>query len=176
VERTELQTERLLLRPFRFEDVEDVTAYSADPEFWRHYWRNRARQSVEEFVTQQVDETKEGEIGLAIVLDQRVIGEIGFNVYSGDRTAELGYAIGKDYWRKGLTYEAAAAIVEWGFESLDLERIFARADVPNAGSWRIMEKLGMRREGIMRRHRVIDGERVDVVFNGLLREEWEAMR
>ena len=110
------------------------------------------------------------------MLDEKVIGEIGFNVYSSDRTAELGYAIGKEYWRQGLTLEAAKAVVAWGFEAFGLERIFARADVPNEGSWRIMEKLGMRREGVMRRHRVVAGERVDVVFYGLLREEWEARR
>ncbi len=72
--------------------------------------------------------------------------------------------------------EAAHAVVDWGFKNLGLAKIFAMADLPSQGSWRVIEKLGMTREGVLRRESIVKGQPVDDLYYGLLREEWEAGR
>ena len=160
VERVELRTERLLLRPFRPEDVRDVLAYAVDDE-WRLYLLNPpqvyTRQHAEELVARYLRADWNSNPNFALVLDGRVVGHVGFVIDSRSRMAELGYSIAREHWGKGLALEATRALIDWGFATYDLARVFARADARNERSWRLMEKLGMTREG-------------------LLREEWEARR
>jgi len=70
--------------------------------------------------------------------------------------------------------EAAKAVIQWGFGERGLAKIWAKADPRNRRSWRVMEKLGMTREGLLRGHLKVRGERVDDVYYGILREEWES--
>ena len=83
-----------------------------------------------------------------------------------------GYSIARPLWGRGLTTEAARAVIDYGFQSMGLARIYSFANIENEGSWRVMEKLGMKREGIMRSNRLVRDERVDDVFYAVLREEW----
>ncbi len=177
IEPTELRTERLLLRPFRFDDLDDVVAYATDEE-WSHYLfgipQPYTRRSGEEFVAKAVLTEWEREPMLAIVLNGKVIGGVTLRVEREHRLAELGYSIGLEHWGKGLAVEAARALIGWAFPAYDLQKIYARADAHNRRSWRVMEKLGMTREGLLRSHRLVRGERDDEVIYGLLRPEWEA--
>jgi RimJ/RimL family protein N-acetyltransferase len=88
----------------------------------------------------------------------------------------LGYGIGRPWWGLGLATEAARAAMDYAFRSLGAEKVWARADPLNLGSVRVLEKLGMQQEGLLRKHQLRRGERVDRVYYGLLREEWEAAR
>ena len=72
--------------------------------------------------------------------------------------------------------EAARAVMDYGFEVFKLAKVWARADPRNGASVRILEKLEMRCEGLLRGHLLVRGERVDRVYYGILREEWEAGR
>ena len=81
-----------------------------------------------------------------------------------------------NHWRKGLMVEAGRAVVDWGFRERDLEKVFAQGDARNKRSLRVMEKLGMSREGILRSHGEGRGERIDDVYYGILREEWAEAR
>jgi RimJ/RimL family protein N-acetyltransferase len=66
-------------------------------------------------------------------------------------------------------------VIGYGFEVFGLAKVCASADARNIGSWRVMEKLGMRREGLLRSQRIDRyGERVDEVRYGILRGEWDA--
>ena len=73
---------------------------------------------------------------------------------------------------KGLTPEAARAVIGWGFERYDLNKVGAYAALKNRQSWRVMEKLGMTREAVLRSHAKLWDEYVDDVYYGVLREEW----
>ena len=73
-----------------------------------------------------------------------------------------------------LTPEAARAVVGWGFERYGLHKIGAYAALSNQRSWRVMEKLGMTREAVLRGHDKLWGEYIDDVYYAVLREEWEA--
>ena len=65
-------------------------------------------------------------------------------------TGALGYSIAKENWGRGLTVEAARAVIDWGFRERGLAKVYAYADARNTNSLRVMEKLGMTREGMLR--------------------------
>ncbi len=78
----------------------------------------------------------------------KIIGTCGFLYWLPNHArAELAYAIGREYWNQGLTTEGARAVAEFGFRTMNLNRIEARCEIPNIGSARVMEKLGMTFEG-----------------------------
>ncbi len=178
VEPTELRPEQLLLRPFRFEDVDDVVAYASDDEWGRYFDKPRpyTRRDGEQYVARCVLTDWSIHPQFAVVLDDRVIGAVGLSIDSTNETAELGYAISREHWGKGLGMEATRAVVGWGFRSYDLAKVFARTDARNQRSWRLMERLGMKREGLLRSHRLVRGERRDEVVCGVLRNEWRTER
>ena len=174
-ERVDLETERLLLRPFDFGDVEDVLDYASEPELSRYLPLPQpyTRGDAVEFISRAVLDGWSTRPTFAIVFESHVVGGINLRVDERHRTAELGYALARPQWGKGLTPEAARAVVDWGFERYALCKVYAVADLRNRQSWRVMEKLGMSREGVPRSNVQSRDERVDEVCYGILREEWE---
>jgi [ribosomal protein S5]-alanine N-acetyltransferase len=175
---TILRTERLLLRPFKQDDVDEALNYRNDAEFARflpHIPQPFTRADAEQFVTTNVEEPWDKFSTFAIELDARLIGTVNLDIDSDNQIAMLGYAISRDRWGKGITPEAARAVISWGFQTLNLAKIWASTDARHQRSRRVMEKLGMRHEGTLRAHHLgWDGLRTDQVMYGLLREEWEA--
>lgn len=104
--------------------------------------------------------------------DKSLIGLINITGNNANRRAEIGYWIGKPFWGKGYGTEVARAVIKFGFEELNHNRIYALAFTDNPGSWRIMEKSGMKHEGILRRHAMKDGRLVDLTYYAILREEY----
>lgn len=88
-------------------------------------------------------------------------------------TAEVGYLIGDDYKGRGFATGALALLVEVAFEERVFRRLMALIAADNVASQRVVEKVGFRREGVLREHFVIEGRAVDEVCYGLLREEWD---
>ena len=174
-ERVDLETERLLLRPFDFGDVEDVLDYASEPELSRYLPLPQpyTRGDAVEFISRAVLDGWSTRPTFAIVFESHVVGGINLRVDERHRTAELGYALARPQWGKGLTPEAARAVVDWGFERYALCKVYAVADLRNRQSWHVMEKLGMSREGVPRSNMQSRDERVDEVCYGILREEWE---
>ena len=173
--RVELKTEHLLLRPLRLEDVDDIFEYAKDLEWARYLLVPQpfTRRSAEEFVARRIVASWETDPFWAMVLDRKVVGGIELTINVQHERAELGYSLARKYWRRGLTTEAGIAVVEYGFRVRGLGKIFASADARNTRSHRVMEKLGMTREGVLRGHDKGRGERTDEVYYGVLREEWE---
>ena len=171
----EIRTERLLLRPHRLEDVDDIFEFARDPEWGRYLTvpKPYLREHAVEFVEDRRMTSRDLWPVWAMVLDERVVGGIGLEIDDQDATGALGYSIAREQWGRGLTVEAARAVIDWGFRERGLAKVYAYADGRNAQSLRVMEKLGMTREGVLRSHRTLRGERVDDVYYGLLREEWE---
>ncbi len=171
-----LRTARLVLRPFELTDVDDVYAYARDPEWarflplpspyeYKHAVEYVARSVLTSWSTAPV---------FAICLDGEVAGAIDIGIDTRNSTAEFGYSIARKHWGKGLVAEAVAKGMSWAFEAFDLARISAEADVANVQSWRVMEKLGMTREGVLRSERPSDADpdsRQDVAVYSILRKE-----
>ena len=101
-----------------------------------------------------------------------VIGSIGLEIKPDHRHAEVGYLIARPRWGNGYASEAATALLRFGFETLDLNRIYAHHMTHNPASGQIMRKLGMRYEGTMRQHVIKWGEPRDIAFYGITHEAW----
>jgi RimJ/RimL family protein N-acetyltransferase len=90
-----------------------------------------------------------------------------------DYRALMGWGIARELWGRGLTTEAARAVVDWTFAHGSIQRVYASADARNVGSRRVMEKVGMRLEATLRQQRADrDGTVADEVWYGMLRNEW----
>jgi ribosomal-protein-alanine N-acetyltransferase len=113
--------------------------------------------------------------GIALV-DGLLLGSIRLTLNPVDNHAEMGYWVGKPYWNNGYCTEAARAVVGYGFDKLDLERIYANYMARNPASGRVLMKLGMQQEGILRRHRRKFGRYEDLVVCGIVRGEWQKLK
>ena len=170
-----IKTNRLILRVFSLVDVEDVLSYASDLE-WARFLpvpQPYTRSDAEKFVAGQVLQDRKTRVSWAI----EHAGGIGIGFDFDNRVGEMGYSIARRFWGKGLTTEAAGAVIDEAFSAYpDLNRIRASADEKNVGSLRVMEKLGMVREGVLRQDNYLRGEFRNTVWCGLLRDEWEARK
>ena len=174
-----LRTERLILREFRASDLSDIHAYAVSRRVTRFMdWGPNTLEETKTFLDRHLAEQNtwpRGGVNIAIEVaaEGRLIGSIRLGVVDAKtRTGDFGYSIHHDYWNRGFTTEAAAALLQVGFETLGLRRIFATCDVRNTGSWTVMEKLGMRREAMFRQDvRSRTGWR-DSYLYAILAAEW----
>jgi len=104
--------------------------------------------------------------------DRRLVGAISLDLELAQGKAELGYWIGMPWWGEGYATEAGAEMLRYGFGTLALARIHARHMSRNQASGRVLEKIGMTREGLLRKHVRKWDRREDVVVWGILREEF----
>ena len=171
----ELRTERLLLRPISLDDFPDILAYSQDEEWgrWTPDPKPYTRRFGEEFVARKVLAQWETAPRFSIILDGKVVGGIGLEIDTVNKVGELAYSLAREQWGKGLVPEACQCVITWGFDELGLEKVWAKTDLRNLRSSRVMEKLGMTHEAHLRSHILIEGVRQDEVHYGLLREEYE---
>jgi [ribosomal protein S5]-alanine N-acetyltransferase len=182
-----LTTKRLVLRPFTMQDCPAVAALCADgtiaqtipiiphpyelrdAEKWisahPHLW-SEGKQSHWAITLRDPDGGIQHAAG-------HVIGSVGLMIERAHLRAELGYWLGPAYWSRGYTTEAARAVLAWGFEVLGLNRIFAHHMIHNIASGMVMQKLGMRDEGVLRQHVVSGGIARDCPYYGILRSEFE---
>lgn len=175
-----LETERLLLRRLVPEDLEDIFEYASDAEVAR-FTTWSAHTSIEnsraflEYVLAQYASGSIAPWGVEYKRDHKLIGTCGFVSWSVcNARAEVGYAISRRYWNQGLTTEALGTVVEFGFRTMRLNRIQGRCVLENIGSARVMEKTGMRLEGVHREYEVSDvpGVYLDIPMYAILRREW----
>lgn len=178
-----LKTERLFLRPFRNADAESVFAYTSDQEVAKTCTWNAPR-TVEdsrgylgwiESVT-CLDPDKLFFVWAITLDDDRVVGSIDFRQLS-TFSGQVDYALARELWGQGLVTEAVSSVRDWAFESLEgLVRLQAMCLTTNSPSMRVLEKCGMRLEGIRRKGFQLKGEIVDLAQYSILREEWNAAR
>lgn len=173
-----LMTARLRLREFTAADLDDIHAYGSDEAVARFMdWGPNTPEVSETFLRLRLtaqESWPRDDVSLAIDrLDGGgLIGAIRlWTVDEASRTAELGYSLASRCWRQGYGTEAARAMMAAGFETLGLHRIVATCDVRNAGSFGVMEKIGMRREAMFRQDRLIKGAWRDSYLYARLAQE-----
>jgi RimJ/RimL family protein N-acetyltransferase len=105
-----------------------------------------------------------------------LLGTIRLILNPIDNHAEMGYWIGKPFWNNGYCTEAARAVLAYGFETLGLERIYANYLARNPASGRVLTKLGMQQEGLLRRHRRKFGRYEDLIVCGLVKSEYQRLK
>ena len=172
-----LTTKRLLLRPFELRDAQSVQQLAGDHSVADTtlnvpypYADGIAEQWIESHAAAFLNQTS---VTLAIILlaTSELVGAISLAIQRNADMAVLGYWIGHPYWGYGYCTEAAHAIVDYGFNQLGLNRIHATHFSRNPASGRVMEKLGMVREGLLRQHVKKWGQYEDIVEYGLLKHD-----
>jgi ribosomal-protein-alanine N-acetyltransferase len=178
---TKLVTDRLLLREFVEDDWRAVLAYQSEAQYLKYSpWTHRTAEEVQDFVRGFIDwqgERPRTKYQLAITLrvEGRLIGNCGIRIETADsRQANIGYEIAPGYWGEGYATEAARAMVAFGFGELRLHRIWARCVAENVASYRVLEKVGMRREGRLREQECMKGQWRDTLVYGILDHEWRS--
>jgi RimJ/RimL family protein N-acetyltransferase len=170
----EIETPRLKLRAFTEADIPELLPLIGAREIAATTLRIAhpyTEQNARDFLAKARDEDK---IWLAIIgrADGALLGGVGLMLELEHQRAELGYWVGVPYWGNGYATEAAQAMLQYGFEALELHRILAACMTHNSASGKILVKLGMRHEGCQREHQRKWGQFVDVDSYGILRSEW----
>lgn len=172
-----LETERLLLRPFRDSDAPTVQQLLSDPEVIGNLIDIALPDSLEEAQRMIADSHQAFAEGaaytFAVVRDSNdtLVGYCELKIQTQHRRGEIAYWIGRPYWWQGYATEAAKCVVQFGFEELGLNRIYAHVIKGNAASVKVLRKAGLRLEGTQRQGIQKGNEFLDVEFYGLLREE-----
>lgn len=172
-----LHTARLRLRPFTDADGDALFALHSSAYVLRYWdsppWSERA--CAERFIAacqQMADEGTGARLALDRLSDGAFIGWCGLTRWNPDyRSASLGYCLHDAAWGYGYATEAASALLEWAFDTLDLNRVQAETDTRNVASARVLEKVGFMREGTLREDCVVNGEVSDSWVFGLIRRD-----
>ena len=144
-----LSTARLILRPYRAEDLDDLYEMLSDPrvvEFEPYPTVDRSgvkRALKKRMISDEM-----------IAVELKESGKLIGNIYLGKReqnTLELGYVFNRSFWGMGYAKEGCAAVVKEAFEA-GVHRICAECDPRNERSWRLLEALGFRREGYLKQN------------------------
>jgi len=173
-----LRTDRLLLRPLRESDADVLLEIFSDPKVMR-FWGTVAWSSRDEAVeriakdAKRLEEGTDLRLGLERLADATFLGTCTlFDFNAQCRRAEIGYCLASAVWGQGYMHEALTSLIQYGFEQLDLNRIEADIDPRNEASARSLERLGFRREGLLRERWIVGTEVSDTALYGLLRAEW----
>jgi ribosomal-protein-alanine N-acetyltransferase len=141
-----LETERLFLRPLTENDVEAVYAMRSDADVMRFIRAPQNLAETENWVRMVSSLWEKENLGFCAVIEKTTKNFAGWcGIWRLKETGELevGYAIAKQFWKKGFATEAAAKFLEYAFENLSPEKIVAVAEPENIASRRVMEKIGM---------------------------------
>ena len=176
-----ITTERLVLRPFLHDDADAVERLAGNREVAdttlripHPYPPGTATLWIETLAPAWEERTA---LTLAVApRDERgtLLGAVGLSITREHARAELGYWIARHAWGRGYATEAARALIAYGFDELALYRIEARYFARNPASGRVLEKLGMQREGVFRSRYVRWGQFEDSVMCAILAPEWRA--
>jgi [ribosomal protein S5]-alanine N-acetyltransferase len=178
-----LVTPRLILRPFNLSDAPILQRLAGDfviadttaaiphpyPDGAAEAWINTHEH---EFVANRM-------LALAVTVKETgsLAGCVSIDaIDSAIGSGELGYWIGKDFWGQGYCTEASSAVMKYGFEKIDLNRVCARHLARNPASGKVMQKLGMKQEGYQQQAFMKWGIHEDVVLYAILREDWAQAR
>ena len=142
-----IETQRLLVRDFTPDDADDLHEILGDEETMKNcesaYDLEKTRKFLEEFCI-----AKKGAVAAVLKDSKKVIGYLLFKPW-GESVYEIGWIFNKTYWRQGYAYEACCALITYGFRALDIHKVVAET-IDAQKSVPLMEKLGMKREGVQR--------------------------
>jgi len=172
-----LQTERLTLIAIGQEHLNDLYKLFGDPEVTRFYNLNTLEkpEDAQKFVDWYKQRIKDGlgiRWGIALKDNKSIIGTIGFNNYTKYHRANLGYDLCREYWGNGYMGEALKAVINYGFATLEINRIEAEVMIGNTASEKILEKTGFTKEGILRQWMYWNNTYYDMIMYSLLKEDF----
>jgi aminoglycoside 6'-N-acetyltransferase len=177
-----LRTARLTLRPFTEADAGAFAAYRSDPGVARYqswdapYPLASAVAFIRELAAAEPDRPGEW-FQIALDLDGELVGDCAFAPWAHEpRTAEIGFTLAPGHQRRGYAREAVTALLGYLLDTLGKHRVTATCDARNLASARVLEAVGMRREGHLVEASWAKGEWTDDFVYALLAREWPAGR
>jgi RimJ/RimL family protein N-acetyltransferase len=171
-----IETARLRLRPFTLDDIAAVHAFQSREDVVRWlYWDPRDEAEVRAMVESHIARPPEEGVVLAIERDGVLVGHA--NLAVGDhRQGEIGFILDPAHQGHGYATEAAGAMLELGFETYDLHRVYGRIEPRNTASARVLERLGMRKEAHLIENEWVKGEWQSEAVYAILAREWREAR
>ena len=167
-----IETERLIIERFAENDWRDAFVYTSRVDVMEYIPEGVfTEEDAKDFVMKNAGEDAK-HFPVRIKGEETIIGHITFFKYFGDHTYEIGWVFNPDYFNKGYATEAARAVVGFGFAKMKLHRIIATCQPENIPSWRVMEKIGMRREGCFKKCIPNGDSWWDEYYYAVLDEEW----
>ena len=178
-----IETERLVLRRFKYTDDDSMLRnWIADEKIQTMYAEPvySTKAEVRELLDKYIGSYEKDDYYRWAVIEKssnECIGQIAyFLVDSKNHFAEIEYCIGADYQCRGYATEAAKAVIEYGFERINLHKVQICTKTINAPSKRVIEKCGLTYEGTLRDYFYMDGEYVGRHYFSILRSEYEDMK
>ncbi|WP_203363691.1 GNAT family protein [Bacillus sp. REN10] len=168
-----IRTNRLLIREFQVDDWEAVYEYTSKRDVMKYIPDGvHTRERAKEFIDKNIGAHAE-HFPVVEIEKNTLIGHIAFHKYFGNHTYEIGWVFNPSFQRRGYATEAAKGVLEYGFNKLNLHRIIATCQPENTPSYRVMEKMGMRREGFFKKCIPNGNDWWDEYYYAILKEEWE---
>jgi len=173
-----IKTERLITRRFTHDDIPDVLGFVSQPSVAKVTSQrvpatiDGARNYIDlKNSYQPFEEDKVFELAIERKEDGKVMGYVGM-IFEGGELWEMGWVLGEEYRGKGYTTGAARALMDYGFRSLGLHRIHADTSTSNVPACKVMDRLGMKREGMLRSVVFEERKWVDRYVYGILVDKW----
>lgn len=174
----QLTTRRLLLRNLQESDFGMIHRHASDPEVTRYMdWGPNSEDDTIAYLRTAVEaatspEPKAWDLGVIERPHDEFLGIVGIRLICAGR-AEVGYWLAKNAWGRGIATEAVETLVAFGFDQLGLHRVEARCDPENSRSARVLEKIGMVREGCLRQSVCVRGQWKDRLMLAVLKQDWK---
>ena len=168
-----LETKRLILREFKVDDLQDFHEIFGDPEVMKNaeppYSLERSEAFLKEFC---IERDPKGGFAVVLLETSKVIGYLLFCSVDDPEVFEIGWVFNKNYWRQGFAFEACSRLINYGFEELELHKIYAEA-IDADKSVPLMKKLGMKYEGTQKQHtKNQEGTWCDLHWYAILGEDY----
>ena len=172
-----LRTQRLVLRPIKKEDTSCLYTILSSEKVVIYYGTFPIEKvEIVESIMERYEKDFIEDIGIrwgiALKETDELIGTCGFmNWAKRHKRAQIGYELSENYWGKGYGTEAAEAVVKYGFNAMDLQRIEALIYPENEGSFRLVEKLGFQYEGLLRSYAYFRNKHQDLKLYARIKKE-----
>jgi [ribosomal protein S5]-alanine N-acetyltransferase len=173
-----LETNRIILRRIEKGDAHDIFKYLSDKEVMKHYG-TEPFQTVDEAISaisryESLFAEKRGiRWGITLKGENKVIGScVFYNMVSEHYRTDIGFVLSKDYWGQGIAQEAVKAVIKYGFEFLNINRVEAVIEPSNVASQKLVDRLGFLREGLLRSYEYFCGKFDDLYMYSLLKSDF----
>lgn len=176
----EITGKRIILRSLKATDASSIHRHANDRQVFRYttlpypYTIKDARDFIKSTV-ENLEEQSSYEFGISLKEDDEIVGMIGLKKVNRENklSAELGYWLGKKYWRQGITREAVGLMLDFAFNDINLHKVYAKVMKPNIASFNLLKKFGFQEEGLMREYEKRNNRWMDVYYMGLLKKEFK---
>ena len=171
-----IETQRLYLRQFEVQDWPAIHTYTADAVVMRFIGEGQLSEAQSKQFVEENSGSDAKAFPVILKTENKLIGHVMFHPRFAPQTYEIGWVFNPAYQSRGYATEAAQALLRYAFTNLQSHRVIATCQPENPASYRVMEKIGMKREGHFRKC-IYREENVwwDEYFYAILEEEWFAL-